>query len=294
MLASSRRSESVDPEWDTGMNQSIATVVIEPEGKVTDFGLRELREYGELFYFLVWRDIKGRYAQSILGIGWAIVQPVAAMLVFTVIFGNLARISSDGIPYSIFSYTGLVAWTYYSNAVTDSTASLVTNANMLQKIYFPRLVLPLSAVLARMVDLGISFAILVIMMLWYGIAPNWGALALPLLVLVLVMSAAGLGMFLGAMAVQYRDVKHAMSFGIRLLMYAAPVVYPLSYIPEQYRLAYALNPMVGVVEGFRAGILGTTAMPWDIVAVSSLSGAFMFLVGAWYFKKKEHVFADVG
>lgn len=276
------------------MNQSIPTVIIEPEGKATDFGLGELREYGELFFFLVWRDIRGRYAQSVLGIGWAIVQPLAAMLVFTVIFGNLARISSDGIPYSIFSYTGLVAWTYYSNAVTDSTSSLVTNANMLQKIYFPRLVLPLSAVLARMVDFAISFVILVVMMFWFGIAPTRGALVLPLLVLVLVMSAAGLGMFLGAMAVQYRDVKHAMSFGMRLLMYAAPVVYPLSYIPEQYRLAYSLNPMVGVVEGFRAGILGTTAMPWDIVAVSSLSGVFTFLAGAWYFKKKEHVFADVG
>ncbi len=276
------------------MNQSVATVVIEPEGKVSEVGLGELREYGELFFFLVWRDIKGRYAQSVLGIGWAIVQPVMAMLVFTVIFGNLAQIQSDGIPYSIFSYTGLVAWTYYSNAVTDSTSSLVTNANMLQKIYFPRLVLPLSAVLARMVDFGISFGILVVMMAWYGIPPTWWALALPFLVVVLVMSAAGLGMFLGAMAVQYRDVKHAMSFAIRLLMYAAPVVYPLSYIPEKYRLAYALNPMVGVVEGFRASILGTTAMPWDVIAVSSLSAVFTFLGGAWYFRKKEHVFADVG
>lgn len=276
------------------MRQSVSTVVIEPGGKVPDFGLRELREYSELFFFLVWRDIKGRYAQSVLGIGWAIVQPVMAMVVFTVIFGNLAEIESDGVPYSIFSYTALAAWTYYSNALTDSTASLVTNANMLQKIYFPRLILPLSAVLARMVDFVISLGILVVMMLWFGIAPTWWALGLPVLVLLLMISAAGLGMFLGAMAVQYRDVKHAMSFGIKLLMYAAPVVYPLSYVPEQYRLLYAVNPMVGVVEGFRASLLGTTAMPWSLIAVSSLSGVIMFLAGAWYFRKKEHVFADVG
>jgi lipopolysaccharide transport system permease protein len=276
------------------MRQSVSTVVIEPEGKVPNLGLAELREYSELFFFLVWRDIKGRYAQSVLGIGWAIVQPVMAMVVFTVIFGNLAEIASDGIPYSIFSYTGLVAWTYYSNALSDSTGSLVTNANMLQKIYFPRLILPLSAVLARMVDFVISLGLLVVMMLWYGITPTWWALGLPCLVLVLMISAAGLGMFLGAMAVQYRDVKHAMGFGIRLLMYAAPVVYPLSYVPEQFHLAYAVNPMVGVVEGFRASLLGTTAMPWNLIAVSSVSGVIMLLAGAWYFRKKEHVFADVG
>jgi lipopolysaccharide transport system permease protein len=276
------------------MRPSTSTIVIEPEGKLADFGIAELREYGELFYFLVWRDIKGRYAQSVLGIGWAIVQPVMAMIVFTVIFGNLAEIASDGIPYSIFSYSALVAWTYYSNAVTDSTGSLVTNANMLQKIYFPRLILPLSSVLARMVDFAISFALLIVMMLWYGIAPTWWALGLPVLILLLMMSAAGLGMFLGAMAVQYRDVKHAMSFGIKLLMYAAPVVYPVSYVPEEYRLLYALNPMVGIVEGFRASLLGTTAMPWDLIGVGAVSALVIFLGGALYFRKKEHVFADVG
>src|SRR5690606_35615619 len=197
--ASQEQTFRLFPGMEHSMRQSVSTVVIEPAGRVPDLGLAELREYSELFFFLIWRDIKGRYAQSVLGLGWAIVQPVMAMIVFTVIFGNLAEIASDGVPYSIFSFTGLVAWTYYSNALTDSTGSLVINANMLQKIYFPRLILPLSAVLARMVDFTISLAILVIMMLWYGIAPTWWALGLPVLVLVLIISAAGMGMFLGAM-----------------------------------------------------------------------------------------------
>lgn len=276
------------------MRQSAPTVVIEPTGKFQDFGLGELRQYGELFFFLVWRDIKGKYAQSILGIGWAVAQPVMSMVVFTIIFGNLAEIDSDGIPYAIFSFSALVAWTYYQEAVTDATASLVTNANMLQKIYFPRLILPLSAVLARLVDFLISFVLLLAMMVWFGIRPTWWTLGLPLIVVLLMMSAAGLGLILSAMAVQYRDVKHGMSFGVKLLMYAAPVVYPVSYVPEQYRLFYALNPMVGVVEGFRASLLGTTPMPWDLLGVGAVSAVLIFVAGAWYFRKKEHVFADVG
>jgi lipopolysaccharide transport system permease protein len=276
------------------MRQTAPTVVIEPGGKQLDFGLAELVQYGELFFFLVWRDIKGKYAQSILGIGWAVAQPVMSMIVFTVIFGNLAQIDSDGIPYAIFSFSALVAWTYYQEAVTGSTESLVSNANMLQKVYFPRLILPLSAVLARLVDFSISFLLLLVMMAWFGIRPTVWALGLPVLLVLLMMSAAGLGLFLSALAVQYRDVKHAMSFGVKLLMYAAPVVYPVSYVPAEYRLLYALNPMVGVVEGFRASLLGTTPMPWDLIGVGTVTALLMFMGGAWYFRRKEHVFADVG
>jgi lipopolysaccharide transport system permease protein len=272
-----------------------ATVVIEPKGRnAFDFGLGELWQYSELFLFLVWRDIKGKYAQSVLGIGWAVAQPVMSMIVFTVVFGNLARISSDGIPYPIFSFAGLVAWTYYAEAVSAATASLVTNANMLQKVYFPRLILPLSAVLARLVDFSIAFMLLIAMMLWYGIAPTPWAAAVPLLLVLLMLSAAGLGMLLSAMAIQYRDVKHFMSFAIKLLMYAAPVVYPVSYVPDEYRLIYALNPMVGVIEGFRASLLGTTPMPWDLIGMSAASAVAIFIGGAWYFRLKEPVFADVG
>ncbi len=276
------------------MKVPASTVVIEPKSGLLDFGIGELFEYRELFLFLVWREIRGRYAQSVLGIGWAIIQPLMAMVVFTVIFGNLAQIDSDGIPYSIFSYSALVAWTYYSEALNGSTTSLVTNANMLQKTYFPRLILPMSAVLARMVDFLIAFIVLIAMMLWFGISPTWWALGLPVLVVLLMLSASGLGMLLAAMAVQYRDVKHAMSFMIKFLMYAAPVVYPVSYIPEQYRLLYALNPMVGVVEGFRASLLGTTPMPWDLIGVGAVTAVVTFVIGAVYFRRQEHVFADVG
>ncbi len=276
------------------MKDSASTVVIEPESGLFDLGLGELRDYRELFLFLVWREIRGRYAQSVLGVGWAIIQPLMAMVVFTIIFGNLANIDSDGIPYSIFSFSALVAWTYYSDALSDSTASLVSNANMVQKTYFPRLILPLSAVLARMVDFLIAFTVLLAMMAWFRIPPTWWVLGLPVLLVLLMMSAAGMGMFLGALAVQYRDVKHAMSFVIRFLMYAAPVVYPVSYVPDEYRLLYALNPMVGVVEGFRASLLGTTPMPWDLIGVGAVSAVAIFAFGAIYFRRKEHVFADVG
>lgn len=275
------------------MRDQLPAVVIDNRVRAFDFGLGELRQYGELFFFLVWRDIKARYAQSVLGIGWAIVQPVMSMLVFTVIFGGLANISSDGIPYPIFSYSALVAWTYFSNALTDSTTSLVTHKAMVEKIYFPRLILPASAVLGRLVDFCIAFALLIGLMVWYSIVPTIWALGLPLLILMMMATATGLGMWLGALAVQYRDVKHAMSFGIQLLMYTAPVVYPVSYIPDQYRLLYALNPMVGVIEGFRASLLGATAMPWDLIGVGAVGATVVLFGGATYFRRKEHVFADV-
>jgi lipopolysaccharide transport system permease protein len=275
------------------MKDQLPAVVIDNRVRAFDFGLGELRQYGELFFFLVWRDIKARYAQSVLGIGWAIVQPVMSMLVFTVIFGGLANISSDGIPYPIFSYSALVAWTYFSNALSDSTTSLVTHKAMVEKIYFPRMILPASAVLGRLVDFGIAFVLLIGLMVWYSIVPTIWALGLPLLILMMMATATGLGMWLGALAVQYRDVKHAMSFGIQLLMYAAPVVYPVSYIPDQYRLLYALNPMVGVIEGFRASLLGSTAMPWDLIGVGAVGATVILVGGATYFRRKEHVFADV-
>lgn len=275
------------------MSQRPPAIVIDNRTRAFDFGLGELRQYGELFFFLVWRDIKARYAQSVLGVGWAIVQPVMSMVVFTVIFGGLAGISSDGIPYPVFSYSALVAWTYFSNALTDSTSSLVTHKAMVEKIYFPRMILPASAVLGRLVDFLIAFVLLLGMMVWYSITPTAWALGLPILVLMMMATASGLGMWLGALAVQYRDVKHAMTFGIQLLMYAAPVVYPVSYVPEAYRLLYALNPMVGVIEGFRASLLGFSPMPWDLIAVGAAGSLLILVGGAAYFRKKEHVFADV-
>lgn len=254
---------------------------------------RELAEYRDLLYFLVWRSIRVRYAQSALGVGWAIIQPVFTMLVFNVIFGSLMNVESDGAPYAIFSFVALVPWTYFSNALTGATESLVTEANMISKIYFPRMILPLTAVLARLVDFAIAMVLLAGLLVWYQTVPNIGVLMLPVLIAMMMATAAGMGMWLTAMAVQYRDIKHAMSFGVQLLMYLAPVVYPVSVIPEQYQLVYALNPMVGVIEGFRSAFLGSVEMPWDLMAIGAGSAFVLLASGAWYFRKTERIFADV-
>ena len=267
--------------------------IIEPQSGWRLIDWREMFAYRDLFYFLVWRGIKIRYAQSAIGIGWAIIQPVFSMIVFTIIFGKLANISSDGVPYAIFTFTALVPWTYFSSALTDGTASLVTNANLISKVYFPRLVLPLSAVIGKLVDFSIAMVLLFGMMVWYGVMPSIGILMLPLLILLMMLSAAGIAMWLTALAIQYRDVKHAISFVVQMLMYAAPVVYPTSIVPEQYQHLYAINPMVGVIEGFRSALLSTRPMPWDFLAIGSISAIVLFFSGAYYFRRKERIFADV-
>lgn len=254
---------------------------------------RELYEYRDLFYFLVWRGVKVRYAQSALGIGWAVIQPLFSMVVFTIIFGKLAQISSDGVPYAVFSFAALVPWTYFSGALTEGTASLVTNANMISKVYFPRMILPLASVVAKLVDFTIGMLILFGLMIWFGTWPTAGILALPLLVLLMMVTAAGIGMWLTALAVQYRDVNYAIGFVVQLLMYAAPVVYPTTLIPERLQLLYALNPMVGVIEGFRSALLGTRPMPWSFLAVGAVTALIVALSGALYFRMRERVFADV-
>ncbi len=254
---------------------------------------QELRQYRDLFYFLIWRDIKGQYAQSVLGVGWAIIQPLFNMVVFTIVFGQLAKIDSDGVPYAIFSYTALVPWTYFSGALTASGTSLVNSASVLTKVYFPRLVVPIVPVLAKLVDFGIAFVILMGLMLWFQITPTVGVLMLPLLILLMMVAAAGIGMWLTALSVQYRDIKYGLNFGVQLLMYAAPVVYPASSVPAQFRLLYGLNPMAGVIEGFRSALLGTVPMPWDFLAMGSLSALVLFLTGLVYFRYMERIFADV-
>lgn len=257
------------------------------------FDARELVAYRDLLRFLIWRQIKVRYAQSAVGIGWAVIQPVFSMLLFTIVFGSLAGIESDGAPYALFSLTALVPWTYFSNAVTDGVASLVGEANMLRKIYFPRLLIPLSAVAAKLVDFVIGLGCLVVLMLIYGTLPPWRIAVLPLFILMMVVAAAGTSILLTAVAVQYRDVKHAMTFLVQLAMYASPVVYPASLIPESYRLLYAVNPMVGVIEGFRSTILGTQPIPWGLVGVGAASSALLLLLALAVFASKERIFADV-
>jgi lipopolysaccharide transport system permease protein len=269
------------------------TTTIEPKRGFVRLDLHELYEYRDLFFFLVWRDIKAQYAQSVLGVGWAIIQPLFTMIVFTVVFGKLASVPSDDAPYEIFSFVALIPWTYFQTSLTASSASLVTGSNILTKIYFPRLILPITSVLGKLVGFGISFIILVFMMIIYSIVPTVWILVLPILILMMVMTSVGFGMWFSAMAIQFRDVKHAMTFGAQLLMYASPVVYPASLVPEQYRIFYALNPMVGVIEGFRSAIIGTNPMPWDLIAVGALTALIIFFSGIVYFKRMEKIFADV-
>jgi len=254
---------------------------------------RELFAYRDLFLFLIWRQIKVRYAQSAIGIGWAIIQPLFSMLVFTIIFGNLAKIDSNGAPYALFSLAALLPWTYFSNALTDGVASLVSEANMLRKIYFPRLLLPLSSVFAKLVDFGIAAAMMAILMVVYKHAPSIKLAILPVAILLMILTAAGASIWLTALAVQYRDVKHSMAFLVQLGMYASPVVYPVSMIPDNYRLLYGINPMASVIECFRAGLLGTHDIPWDLLGVGYLCSSLLLVTGLYVFKSKERVFADV-
>ncbi len=271
----------------------IPEVVIRPKSGWVAVDWRELRDYRDLFWFLTWRNVKVRYAQSALGIAWAVIQPVFSMIVFTVIFGRLVQIESDGAPYAVFAFVALVPWTYFSNAMTDATNSLVGNAEMVKKVYFPRLILPAASIASKLVDFGIAFLLMIVLLFFYRQTPNLNALAIPLLVVMMVLSAGGIGLWLGALAVQYRDVKHAMTFATQLLMYLAPVVYPASVIPDRWQPVYALNPMVGVIEGFRAGLLGTREMPWDLIGIGFASALVMAVGGVYYFRRMERLFSDV-
>ena len=259
--------------------------------RLVDFG--ELYHYRDLLWFLTWRNIKVLYAQSIIGIGWAVLQPLFSMLVFTLVFGMFAKMNSDGVPYALFSFCALVPWSYFSNALLDSGNSLVNQADMLSKVYFPRLVLPLSSVLSKLVDLVIALGVLFGMMLIYQRPPTWQIVFLPLLIAIMTLTAAGMGMFLTSLAIQYRDIKHAMTFIVQLLMYSAPVVYPTTLVPEWLQPYYAMNPMVGVIEGFRAALLGTREMPWGWIGIGAIMSTIIFTLGLLQFRQQERVFADV-
>ena len=267
--------------------------VIEPASGWRSIDYRELWEYRDVLYFLVRRDIRVRYTQSVFGIGWAIIQPVFFMIVFSIVFGRLAGVRSDGVPYPIFSFAALVPWTYFSTAFTESTNSLVVNQAMIKKVYFPRLALPLAPVISKLVDLLVAFVVLLLMMAWYRSTPTVWVLALPFLVLLAAMLAWGIGTWLTSMAVQYRDVKYGITFAAQLMMYCSPVVYAATLIPDRYRLIYGLNPMAGIVEGFRSALLGTTPMPWDLLVVGTVVTVLVTLSGALYFRRTEHIFDDV-
>ena len=258
--------------------------------QVINFG--ELRKYRDLFYFLVWRDIKVLYAQTILGFLWAILQPCIQILIFTIVFGKVAKINTDGIPYILFSSVAIIPWTYMSQAMTASSQSLVTGQNMLGKVYFPRLIFPVTPVLAKLVDFGISMLIILIVILVYRIVPTWNLVFLPVFVVLMMIIAAGVGMWFSAMAIRFRDVKLAMPFVIRMLMYTAPIVYSASSISETYRTIYSLNPFVSVIEGFRACLLGTP-LQWQFILPGMTIAIILLVSGAFYFKRMERVFVDV-
>jgi lipopolysaccharide transport system permease protein len=258
--------------------------------QLVDF--KELKKYRDLFYFLVWREIKVLYAQTILGFAWAILQPLIQIIIFTVVFGKVARLSTDGIPYFLFSSVAIIPWTYMSQAMMQSSQSLVQGQNLLAKVYFPRLLFPLTPVLARLVDFGISAVIIIVVVLYYRVSPTWNLLFLPLFVVLMVSIPTGIGLWLSALAIRFRDVKHAMPFIVRMLIYTAPIVYSASSIPETYRFIYSLNPIVGVIEGFRSCLLGT-AMPWSFIWPGIITSFFLLFGGALYFKRMEWLFVDV-
>jgi lipopolysaccharide transport system permease protein len=268
-------------------------LVIRPTRGWRGINWKELFHYRDLLWFLTLRGIKAKYAQSVLGVSWAVIQPLFSTLVFTVVFGKLARIDSNGVPYFLFSFTALVPWTFFSGTLTDSANSLLVNAAMINKVYFPRLVLPLSSVFSKGVDFLIAFVLLLGFLVAYRIAPSWEVIWLPWLVLVLLLTSLGIGMILSAMAVQYRDVKHALTFAVQLLMYAAPVVYPTTNVPVEWQPLYAFNPMVGVIEGVRAIFLHTIEFPYPWVGMGSVISIGLFVFGLFYFRRMERVFADV-
>ena len=268
-------------------------ILIRPSKGWVPFNLRDLWEYRELLYFLVWRDIKVRYKQTALGAAWAILQPLLTMIVFSVFFGRLAGIPSDGIPYPIFTFTALLPWQLFSHALIESSNSLVTNERLITKVYFPRLVIPISAVLAGLVDFAIAFGVLVVMMFFYGIVPTAAILTLPFFILLAIASALAVGLWLSALNVQYRDVRYVIPFLTQFWLFATPIAYSSNLVPEPWRVWYGVNPMAGVIEGFRWALLGKTGGTPSLLIVSTVIVGVLLVSGLAYFRRMERTFADV-
>lgn len=267
-------------------------VSIRPSGKWIAPDLASLWPYRELLYFLMWRDVKVRYKQTLLGAAWAIIQPLLAMAIFTLFFGRLAGVPSDNLPYPIFAYAGLLPWMFFSNAVTNSGNSLVGSANLITKVYFPRMIIPAAAVGAGLIDFAIALLILIVLMIYYGISITWSLLMFPVLVGLTVLLATGVGMWMSALNVKYRDVRHALPFLIQLWMFATPIVYPASLVPAKWRLVYALNPLTGIIEGFRSSVFGKT-FDWPLLATSSAITVVVLVFSLYSFRRMEKSFADL-
>jgi lipopolysaccharide transport system permease protein len=266
---------------------------IEPSKGWISLGLKDLWQYRELLFFLTWRDIKVRYKQTALGAAWAVIQPLFTMLVFTLFFGRLAKVPSDGIPYPLFSYTALLPWQLFAYALTESSNSVVANERLITRVYFPRLVVPLASILSGLVDFVIAFTLVIGMMVWYGVRPTWAVLTLPFFVVFTMMTALGVGLWLSALNVQYRDVRYTLTFIVQFWLIASPVAYSSTLVPARWRPFYGLNPMAGVIEGFRWALLGKAQAPGAMLWVSVMVVVVVLVGGLYYYRRMEKTFADV-
>jgi lipopolysaccharide transport system permease protein len=272
---------------------AVPVLRIEPSNGWVSLQLHELWAYRELLYFLIWRDVKVRYKQTVLGAAWAIIQPFCTMVVFSLLFGRLANIPSDGVPYPVFSYTALVPWTFFANGLSKASTSLVLNANLIKKVYFPRLAVPIASVLAGIVDFILAFAVLVGMLLYYGMMPTVNVLWLPLFLLLALVTSLGVALWLSSLHVQFRDVQYVIPFLTQLWLFLTPIVYPTSLLSEPWRTLYGINPMAGVIEGFRWALLGTATAPGPMLIISALAALALLVSGGLYFRRMEKTFADV-
>ena len=287
-------SQDINVEGDRiGEQEKGIVTLIHPSRGLVSLKLAELWEYRELLYFLTWRDIKVRYKQTAIGVAWAVIQPFFAMVIFSIFFGQLAKIPSDGIPYPIFAYCALLPWQLFSHALNESSNSLVANQGLITKVYFPRLIIPVAPVLAGLVDFGIAFLVLIGMMLYYGIMPTFAVFTIPLFLILAVATALSVGLWLSALNVEYRDVRYTIPFLTQFWLFATPVAYPSSLVPESWRALYGLNPMAGVVEGFRWALLGKAEGPGTLLVVSVMVVIILFIGGLYYFRRMEKTFADV-
>lgn len=277
----------------TSTEDDLPELTIEPSRGWVPLRLHELWEYRELLYFLVWRDIKVRYKQTVLGAAWAIIQPFFTMVVFSIFFGILAKVPSDGIPYPVFAYCALLPWQLFAFALTQSSNSLVANQNLITKVYFPRLIVPTSSVLAGLVDFGIAFIILLGLLLYYGIVPTWAIITLPFFVLLAIITALAVGFWLSALNVEYRDVQYTIPFITQFWLFITPIAYSSTLVPPAWRTLYGLNPMVGVVEGFRWALLGTANPPWPLFAISVAVVLVLLWGGLFYFRRMEKHYTDI-
>jgi lipopolysaccharide transport system permease protein len=267
-------------------------VSIRAGDKFAAVDLKSLWDYRELLYFLTWRDVKVRYKQTALGAAWAVIQPLFTMIIFSIFFGKLAGLPSDGIPYPLFAYAALAPWTFFSNAINSSGNSLVGGAHLITKVYFPRMIIPAAAVAAGMIDLMIAFGVLIVLMIYYGVGVTWNLLMAPALIAITALLAVAMGMWISALNVKYRDVRHALPFVIQLAMFVTPIIYPVSIFPERWRWALNLNPLAGIIEGYRSAFFGRP-FNWPTLAISAAITFALLYYSAYYFKRVERAFADI-